>query len=262
MNTVVATHNPPSVIGSMAERFGMDRRAFESTLMATVMPADRNGNLPAQEQVAAFLLVAKKYSLNPFTKEIYAFPAKGGGIQPIVSIDGWMKIINDHPDFDGMDFEDHFASEGGKLVSITCRMHRKNRGHPVEVTEYMAECARGTEPWQKWPARMLRHKAAIQAARYAFGFSGIMEPDEAERMASVVSVIQQDAPPARPALEAYSAESFAEHLAKWKPVIESGKRSTADIIALAETKGILSDEQKAVIRDFAPIAATTEGATA
>jgi hypothetical protein len=29
---------------------------------------------------------------------------------------------------------------------------------------------------------MLRHKAAIQAARYAFGFAGIMEPDEAERI--------------------------------------------------------------------------------
>lgn len=256
MNAVATTNNPPSVIGSMAERFGMDRRAFESTLMATVMPADRNGNLPAQEQVAAFLLVAKKYSLNPFTKEIYAFPAKGGGIQPIVSIDGWMKIINDHPDFDGMDFEDHFG-EDGKLVSITCRMHRKNRGHPVEVTEYMAECARGTEPWQKWPARMLRHKAAIQAARYAFGFSGIMEPDEAERMASVVSVVQHDAAPARPALEAYSAESFAEHLAKWQPVIESGKRTADEIIAMAETKGTLTDEQKASIRDLAPI--PTEG---
>lgn len=258
MNAIVANHNAPSVFASMAERFGMDRRAFEQTLMATVMPADRNGNLPAQEQVAAFLLVAKKYALNPFTKEIYAFPAKGGGIQPIVSIDGWMKIINDHPDFDGMDFEDH-VGENGKLTSITCRMHRKNRGHPVEVTEYMSECVRSTEPWQKWPARMLRHKAAIQAARYAFGFSGIMEPDEAERMASIVSVAPHEASAARPALEPYSQESFAEHLKKWQPVIESGNRSAEDIIALAETKGVLSDEQKATLRDFAPMPAQ-EGA--
>lgn len=254
MNAVTTTQqaHAPSVIGSMAERFGMDRRAFEQTLMATVMPADRNGNHPAQEQVAAFLLVAKKYSLNPFTKEIYAFPGKGGGIQPIVSIDGWMKIINDHPDFDGMDFEDH-AGEGGKLVSITCRMHRKTRAHPVEVTEYMSECVRATEPWQKWPARMLRHKAAIQAARYAFGFSGIMDPDEAERMASVVSVVQHDAEPARPELGAYSPDAFAEFLPKWQAVIESGKRSADDIIALAETKGVLTDEQKAAIRDCAPV---------
>jgi hypothetical protein len=53
------------------------------------------------------------------------------------------------------------------------------------VIEYMSECFRQTDPWKKWPNRMLRHKAAIQAARYAFGFSGIMEPDEYDRMKDV-----------------------------------------------------------------------------
>lgn len=178
MNTQVATHEPRSIITTMAERFGMERKAFESTMRNTIMPARTE---VSNEQLAAFAIVAQKYSLNPFTKEIYAFPAKGGGIQPIVSIDGWLKIINDHPKFDGMEFEDHFA-DAGEMVSITCRMYRSDRSHPTVVTEYMAECLRKTEPWAKWPARMLRHKATIQAARYAFGFSGIMDPDEADRM--------------------------------------------------------------------------------
>jgi hypothetical protein len=42
-------------------------------------------------------------------------------------------------------------------------------------------CFRNTDPWKQWPRRMLRHKAAIQCARVAFGISGVMEPDEAER---------------------------------------------------------------------------------
>jgi hypothetical protein len=67
-------------------------------------------------------------------------------------------------------------------------VHRKDRSHPIEVTEYLAECRQGTEPWKKWPARMLRHKAAIQAIRYAFGFSGIVDPDEADRMRPSVNV--------------------------------------------------------------------------
>jgi hypothetical protein len=29
---------------------------------------------------------------------------------------------------------------------------------------------------------MLRHKAFVQAARYAFGFAGIVDPDEADRV--------------------------------------------------------------------------------
>jgi hypothetical protein len=32
---------------------------------------------------------------------------------------------------------------------------------------------------------MLRHKALIQCARYAFGFSGIIEQDEAERIIDI-----------------------------------------------------------------------------
>ena len=46
----------------------------------------------------------------------------------------------------------------------------------------MNECRRNTDPWKQWPSRMLRHKATIQAARYAFGFSGIVDQDEAERI--------------------------------------------------------------------------------
>jgi hypothetical protein len=35
---------------------------------------------------------------------------------------------------------------------------------------------------------MLRHKALIQCARVAFGFSGIYDPDEAERIVETISV--------------------------------------------------------------------------
>lgn len=174
---VAAAPTKKSVLMDMASRFGMEPAAFEQTLRATVMPSDKE---VSREQFAAFLLVAKEYHLNPLTKEIYAFPGKGGSIQPIVSIDGWMRMINNHPDFDGMEFED--TLEDGKLVSITCKMYRKDRAHPISVTEYMIECRRDTDTWRKWPARMLRHKSAIQAARYAFGFSGIYDEDEAARI--------------------------------------------------------------------------------
>ena len=39
-----------------------------------------------------------------------------------------------------------------------------------------------TGPWQSHPKRMLRHKAMIQCARLAFGFAGIYDKDEAERI--------------------------------------------------------------------------------
>lgn len=179
MSNAVATitPRPKSVTMDMADRYGMDHQAFERTLRATVFPS----NAPPEE-FAAFLLVAKEYKLNPITKEIYAFPKKGGGIVPVVSIDGWMNLINSHPAFDGMDF-DETHSDTGDLVCIRCTIFRKDRSHPISVTEYLSECIRATDPW-KMKHRMLRHKAAIQCARYAFGFAGIYEEDEAERIAA------------------------------------------------------------------------------
>jgi phage recombination protein Bet len=173
----IATINPPppSIIASMAERYGMAPGPFEQTLKATIFPSTGT-----REEFAAFLMVAREHNLNPLTREIYAFPKKGGGIVPILSIDGWIRIINSHPAFDGMSFEDRV--EKGVVTAITCKIFRKDRSHPIEATEYLQECFRETDPWKRWSRRMLRHKALIQAARYAFGFAGVYDPDEAERI--------------------------------------------------------------------------------
>lgn len=188
-----------SVLRDLATQYGMEPEAFEATIRATVVPKECT-----REQLAAFMLVAKEYGLNPLTKEIYAFPSKGGGIQPIVSVDGWINLANSHPMFDGMDFEDHF--DNGALVAVTAVIYRKDRRHASKVTEYLAECKRNTDVWRQWPARMLRHKAAIQCIRYAFGFAGIMEPDEYERMIAVETTLTletQTVKPSRTAALAY-----------------------------------------------------------
>lgn len=129
------------------------------------------------DQMAALLIIANQYKLNPWAREIYAFPAKGGGITPIVGIDGWSRIINEHPQFDGILFEQDNES-------CTCTIYRKDRNHPTVITEYLSECKGNTEPWNKFPKRMLRHKAMMQCARVAFGFAGIYDQDDAEFIAA------------------------------------------------------------------------------
>lgn len=200
MNAIVTTaeRQPRSVLVDMSTRFGMEPAAFEATVRATCMKPDKNGKVPTREEFAAFLLVAKEYRLNPLTKEIYAFPAKGGGIVPIVSLDGWANLINSHPAMDGVTFAmEHDASN--MLISCTCRIYRKDRSHPIEVTEYLSECIRNTEPWAM-KHRMLRHKSLIQCARYAFGFSGIYDEDEGAKIADMkdVTPLARPVPPRPP----------------------------------------------------------------
>lgn len=178
MSQAIATTNGRSgIIDAMAQQYAMEPARFFATIKATVFP---QGKEVTTEQAAAFLVVAKQYNLNPFIKEIYAFPGRNGGIVPIVSVDGWATLINRQEQLDGIEFADHLNEN--QLVAVTCRIYRKDRSHATEVTEYMNECRRDTDTWKKWPSRMLRHKALIQAARYAFGLVGIFDPDEAERI--------------------------------------------------------------------------------
>lgn len=236
--TNIATIEPPrkSVLVAMASKYNMEPAAFEQTLRATVFKD------ATKEQFAALLVVANQYGLNPLTKEIYAFPAKGGGIQPIVPIDGWTNIINSNPHFDGVEFDDHMDDEGN-VEAITARMWRKDRSHPVVVTEYMVECKRGTETWKTWPRRMLRHKALIQCARYAFGFAGIVDPDEAERMGIDTSPMRDVTPkPPAPTPPKPTAEVAEEA----PPVAEA---SATEISADAETALKQIDEMLAAVTD-------------
>lgn len=163
-----------SLLVSMASKYGLEPATFQAVIKATVMPSNASN-----EQLAAFLMVANTYDLNPVTKEIYAFPGQGGGVTHVVGVDGWITLANRHPQYDGLEFE-YIEDEKGAPIACTCTVYRKDRGHPTRVTEYMAECARGTQPWKSHPRRMLRNKALIQGIRYAMGFAGIHDEDDAE----------------------------------------------------------------------------------
>jgi len=239
MSTAIA--KTEGLMANLAQSASLDPIEFEKTLKATVMP-----NGVTNEQFTAFLMVAEKYDLNPITKEIYAFPARGG-ITPIVSIDGWIKLINNRKEFDGMEFQDHV--DNGKLTSVTCKIFRKDRSHATEVTEYLAECDMGTQPWKKYPARMLRHKAAIQAARYAFGFSRISDPDEGERIADSQPTITEEKIVEQPT---YSQSDFDEQISKYGQAITDGRKTVTAFIDFLETKAKLTEEMKQTIMNLEP----------
>jgi phage recombination protein Bet len=162
----------PSVLANLAQRYSVEPAKLLDTLKQTAFKGANDA------QMMALCIVADQFRLNPFTKEIYAFPDKSGGIVPVVGVDGWLRRINEHPQLDGIEFSLE-EGENGKPVSCTCTIHRKDRKHSIEVTEYLSECARNTDPWTKSPRRMLRHRSLIQCARIAFGFGG-SDPDEAE----------------------------------------------------------------------------------
>ena len=201
--------NKVSAIALMATRLGCEPEKLLETLKATAFKSEKP---VTNEQMMALVVVSNQYKLNPFTKEIYAFPDnKSGGIVPVVGVDGWARIVNEHPQFDGVEFD--MPLDGSEC---TCRIFRKDREHAIEITEYFSECSRGTQPWKVSPKRMLRHKAFIQCARLAFGFAGIYDPDEAER----IQVLEAEPIASRPSLTDIVAKKKEEIAPKPEPKSE------------------------------------------
>lgn len=185
----------PSLVAKFGTKFGVDPGKLLETLKSTCF---RQRNLQiTNEQMMALLIVADAYSLNPFTKEIFAFEDKGQ-IIPVVSVDGWIRIVNEHPQMDGIEFRYSEKSETmpkGKPCPEWCEVviSRRDRSSPIVVREYLDEVYVGPRgekgingPWQSHTKRMLRWKTLIQGARVAFGFAGIYDEDEAHRIIETV----------------------------------------------------------------------------
>lgn len=243
MGTAIAT-----LTGKLAQRFGMtDDAELVSTLKQT---AFKTSETVSDAQLTALLIIANEYGLNPWTKEIYAYPDKYKGIVPVVGVDGWIRIVNEHPQFDGMEFV-------ATPDEVTCTIYRKDRSRPTVITEYMKECARGTDPWRQMPRRMLRHKALMQCARVAFGFA--LYDDEEGQVAAGGTVIDAatgeiieqarrgTSPPEKPALPAYPQADFEKNLPAWTKTVALGKKTASEVMATLQTKATFSEEQKAVI---------------
>ena len=240
-----------SLVAKVAEKYGIDPEKMLFSLKATAFKQRDNSQI-TNEQMVALLVVADQYGLNPWTKEIYAFADKGG-IVPVVGVDGWSRIINSHPQFDGVDFsysQDVVTPEGGKPCPEWCEVafHRKDRSHPTVVREYLDEVYRPpgkyAGPWQSHTKRMLRHKALIQGARIAMGFTGIFDEDEAERIRE--ERVEVTVEPERPAIPALSEGQFMNHIGKWQAQISNGM-DPEDLLAMLETRWTLSEVQRNAI---------------
>lgn len=219
----------------------------------------------SDSQMAALLIIAGQYRLNPWTKEIYAYPDKQNGIVPVVGVDGWSRIINEHPQMDGIEFRysETTGTHKGKISHewIECIITRKDRDRPVVVREYFDEVCRSVNfvtPWDSHPKRMHRHKSLIQCARIAFGFAGIYDEDEAERILEkdITSRSSATVTPLRPAIPHYTQEAFTENFPKWEKLISTGKKTADDIINMVSSKAVLSEQQLAAIKS---VAAPIEG---
>jgi len=168
--------------------------------------------------------------------------------------------MNDHEQMDGIEFrysEETVTHKGKNChVWIECIITRKDRSKPIVVREYFDEVVRSvnfTTPWDTHPKRMHRHKAEIQAVRIAFGFAGIYDEDEAERIIEkdITNDVQRIDEPDPQTVEVvyYTTDEFQEKKPAWKKtVIEDGKDPERFILFIEARGKKFTEAQKEEIK--------------
>ena len=179
-----------SILVRMAEKFGVDNKVLYRTLASTCFRKP-DGSAPTNEELVSLLIIAEKAGLNPMLGEIYAFPAKAGGIVPIVGINGWRQIAAANPAYAGVRFEVSASKTSVNGIEapeyISCFVKVRRPDGFVFESEGMAffeEKFVGSSPaWKSQPRQMLMNKAQIQALKNAFpSCSGLYDEDDATRM--------------------------------------------------------------------------------
>ena len=165
--------------------------------------------------------------------------------------DAMLALVKAHPAFEWIKEE----CDGNVAI---CTI--KRRGEPEVVQSFSMEEAKragltGKQgPWTQYPKRMLQMRARGFALRDAFpdALRGVVSAEEArdtpaERDMGAAEVVSSR-PAAPAALPDYSKSAFADNLPKWSAAIQGGKLTAEEVITRASTKGVLSEDQKALIR--------------
>ncbi|ACG60400.1 phage recombination protein Bet [Iodobacter phage PhiPLPE] len=242
-----------SLTSQMADKLNIESSNELTLVLKQTVFKTKQGDPPVSDaQMTALLIVANQYGLNPWTKEIYAYPDKGS-IVPVIGVDGWLRIINDHPAFDGMEisYSDVFATmPSAKKAPEWCevKIFRKDRTRPTVIREYLDEVyqnQRGSYagPWQTHTKRFLRHKTIIQCGRAAFGFSGVYDADEADRILEkdITSQYEQPAPRMSPAERIRAAAAY-----ETVQVIDTEQGPSLDELIAKLNQSKSNDDVKAV----------------
>ena len=157
--------------------------------------------------ILTLLRTATQYRLDPLREEVLANNYQGVW-QVSISVDGWIKLINQNPTFTGLTFNQSSETDQGLPLWMECTIHRSDRPISTTAREYLAEVRYDSDIWKKMPRRMLRHRALQQCARLAFAINppdGQIEKQQPEKSKQNPLEQQADA-------EVYPAMSAKDNL--------------------------------------------------
>jgi hypothetical protein len=146
-------------LGRAAAGLGIDKAELKAWV-------DLQLEVPAKA-ILVLLRSMQSLHLDPLCEEIGFTQFEDGQWQVLITIEGCSKLLNQHPQFNGLVFNQADTLIDGIPEWIECSIYRKDREVPTTVREYLTEVRGENAIWQKMPRRMLRHRALQQCVRLA-----------------------------------------------------------------------------------------------
>lgn len=151
-----------------------------------------------RDELSMFLHLSQQYGLDPFAKDIWFI--KMGSQQPVImtSRDGYLKIANRDPAFDGMDSDVVYAkdvfrktsgsgvehtyslNDRGPIIGAYALVYRKDRSRPIYAFAPMKDYCKNNGTWRQYPHAMILKVSEAMALKRAFSISGLVTREEME----------------------------------------------------------------------------------
>lgn len=143
----------------------------DETMLATIRDTVAKGANPAQFRM--FIEVCRSTGLNPFLREVWFVP----GVGIMAGRDGYLRVANEHPQFNGMKTTIERDS-AGKPVKAICEIWRKDREHSIYCEAYYNEYKKSSGIWAQYPSAMIGKVAEVLALKRSFSINGVVTEEE------------------------------------------------------------------------------------
>jgi len=229
----------------------------------SLQPQNVTEAMQMAEMLSKSQMIPKNYQNKPQDTLVAMMMGSELGLHPIQALQN-IAVINGKPSIYGdamLALVQNHSAFGGIQESFdeaaqvaTCIVWRKNgEKHTVTFSQAdakQAELWAKAGPWTQYPKRMMTFRARGFALRdqFADALAGLISREEAEDMPERdmgdAKRHEQSKEAARPELEHYPDDRFAEKFPQWQSIVESGKKSAGDIVAMLESKATLSSLQR------------------
>lgn len=140
-----------------------------------------------------------------------------------------------------------------------CRVGAVLRGESsITWGEWLSAATVQTKNSPLWKVNPKQQMGYLQVKNWARAYCpgallGVYSTDELEAMPQALQpAAAVDALSKLPSLPPYPADTFAANLPKWRDVVESGRKSAADLLTMLSTKASFTDEQRAAVLALQP----------